>query len=402
MLVPRGFNYIFENVYSGLFSLISKIKSIYEAWGYEALIPPEVDFKSTFSLEEEKLFRFLDKFSGKTLTLRPDFTPQIKKYVLFLKENLYPLRYYYFGNIYKDEKSKRQNFVTGIEILGELGLEADGEVLSILHLILNITSKPFQVDIGHTLFLEGLFEELKKFLNPSQIIHLQNILKKKDFSLLEKFFEESNLDSKKKEVLNFILNAYGGKEVLKEARKFVLNKKMEKAISDLEKVYRVLEIYEIKDNLVFDLSEIRGLNYHKGIVFEVFINSYPFPVAKGGRYLVKETEKVWGVGFTLDLEAILQFVSLPEEKIKVYLIDNTEDKKLALKLATLLRKKGFIVARDIIKRDNKISLEIAKKKNLDFAVVLKENGFDIIVLNEKKNSENKLKEIEKVLTKILS
>jgi len=394
MLIPRGLNYFFEDVFSKLQTVSFKIMDIYETWGYEALIPPDIDFKSTFNVKEEELFRFLDKFSGKTLVLRPDFTPQIKKYVLFLEEKLYPLRYYYFGNIFRDYKHKRQNFVTGVELIGCNEQEADGEVLSILHLILNLASTSFQVDIGHTLFLEGLFEELEKVLDPESILLLKEIFKRKEITHLEAFVESKKLDSKYKDTINFVLNAYGDLEILKKAKKFALNEKMENALYDLEKVYKVLKNYEIKTNLVFDLSEIRGMDYHKGIIFEAFLTSYPFPIAKGGRYYVKDN--IGAVGFTLDLESFLPFVKdIRPKKLKIYVLDNTKEKNLAQKLTSYLREKGYIASRDIIKRDNKISLEIAKKKNWDFAIVLKEKEFNLIPLKGNKREFSRLENLVK-------
>ncbi len=394
MLIPRGLNYFFGDVFSKLQDISFKIRNIYETWGYEALIPPDIDFKNTFNVKEEELFRFLDKFSGKTLVLRPDFTPQIKKYVLFLEEKLFPLRYYYFGNIFRDYKHKRQNFVTGIELIGSNEQEADGEVLSILHLILDLASTSFQVDIGHTLFLEGLFEELGKVLNKEDIVLLKEIFKRREITSLEIFLEDKKLDSKYKDTINFVLNAYGNLEILEKAKKFVLNKKMENAIFDLEKVYKVLKNYEIKTNLVFDLSEIRGMDYHKGIIFEVFLSSHPFSIAKGGRYYVKDN--IGAVGFTLDLESFLAFVKdIKRKKLKIYILDNTQEKNLAQKLASYLRERGYIASRDIIKRENKISLEIAQKKNWDFAIVLKEKEFTLISL--KSDNKEEFSKLEKIV-----
>ncbi|HIC87601.1 MAG TPA: hypothetical protein EYP03_05295 [Aquificae bacterium] len=96
------------------------------------------------------------------------------------------------------------------------------------------------------------------------------------------------------------------------------------------------------------------------------------------------------------IESFLPFVKdIRPKKLKIYVLDNTKEKNLAQKLTSYLREKGYIASRDIIKRDNKISLEIAKKKNWDFAIVLKEKEFNLIPLKGNKREFSRLENLVK-------
>ena len=64
------------------------------------------------------------------------------------------------------------------------------------------------------------------------------------------------------------------------------------------------------------------------------------------------------------------------DKIYSFLIFNLlEDKRPALALAAALRKQGYPVARDIIRRDLAESLKYSKLNGIEYAVVIGEPGF---------------------------
>src|SRR5690606_38617171 len=63
-----------------------------------------------------------------------------------------------------------------------------------------------------------------------------------------------------------------------------------------------------QQSLYFDLAELRGYEYHTGVVFATYVNNYGEALAKGGRY--DHIGEVFGraraaTGFDTDLKTLL-------------------------------------------------------------------------------------------------
>jgi histidyl-tRNA synthetase len=177
-------------------------------------------------------------------------------------------------------------------------------------------------------------------------------------------------------------------------------------LEELEKIYQVLDEYELTDNILFDLSDIRAFSYYTGIVFEIFLKDFRKVIGKGGRYdklLEQYGENIPATGFAFNILNIWEYMQEKnllniDPKKDWYIIDTTDDKRTAYQLAKILRESGYNVARDIINRDWEKSLEIALTENFKWVMVIMENdNGEIVYIYDKNKSIVAKEKIENIL-----
>jgi ATP phosphoribosyltransferase regulatory subunit len=392
--LPKGVR-CFNTQDSFLLDYIEKtIEKNFHLWGYEKLYLPTIEYydvhSQIFSQETRKnLFRLIDRYDGEILILRTDFTTQIARYVASLKEKEFPLRFYYCGDIFrytipKGDKLYEKKQI-GIELIGIPQLEADAEVIAVaVSSLKNLGIDNFQIDLNNV----KLYSALKEVLNLSEEHYNEFLkyIKNREIYNLEKFANNLTKDQFLKDFIISIPMLNGTYEKFSSFKESLkLYPKIYNVFQELDLIYSILKEYDLHHQIFFDLSEPREFNYYTGIVFEIFIKDYSKPVGYGGRYdtLLKQYDgDCPATGFAFDTLTLLDYLkkTKPLKNIKeYYIIDTTEDKKLAYQIAKALREKGFSVARDIIKRPYNISIDFAYK-----------NGFKNVILITLENGQKKV------------
>ena len=121
----------------------------------------------------------------------------------------------------------------------------------------------------------------------------------------------------------------------------------------LNQIDKALKNNQIK--ISYDLSDIRGYQYHNGLVFSVYAENCYSPIALGGRY--DNIGASFGrnrpaTGFTMDLKNIVTL--FPNgKKAKAILAPQSNDTEL-LKAIESLRQQGEIVAMDLFGNMNAV------------------------------------------------
>ncbi|WP_456456398.1 ATP phosphoribosyltransferase regulatory subunit [Thermovibrio sp.] len=378
--IPEGFKTLLPKEAKERERLVGRLKEVVERWGYEPIFPPTIEFLGLFKAVDERFeelsFKLIDRKTGRLLAVRPDFTPQVARVVSSsFKDDEPPFRFYYTGSVFREWGGDRELSQFGFELIGVKEIEADAEVIAVVaNIFLELKVKNFQIDIGHAQFLEGALRELS-LEGKGEVIKLLN---HKDFSGIELYCEERGIKGERKEKLLKLLELYGKEEVLFEAGELFKNELSRKALSELHSVYRILKSYGFEENVIFDLSEKRGMDYHKGITYEVFHPLFGSSLGIGGRYdelLKKFNRELPATGITLNLDSLTELLekkgySQDTERKDFYIIDLKQDKTLAYQLAKELRNRGYKTARDILKRDYESSVNVAFKKGFKFVVVL--------------------------------
>ena len=106
---------------------------------------------------------------------------------------------------------------------------------------------------------------------------------------------------------------YGGAEVLElAARRLPQTSDVAAALSDLRGIAAALQDMPLS----FDLADLRGFNYHSGVVFAAYCDGHPAAVALGGRY--DRVGKAFGrgraaTGFSLDLRELARLADWEDE-----------------------------------------------------------------------------------------
>ena len=138
---PDGVRDIYNGECSQKLLLQDKLHDVLRRYGYRDIQTPTFEFFDVFSKEigttpSKELYKFFDK-EGNTLVLRPDFTPSMARCAAkyFLEEDT-EIRFSYqrntFTNTSQLQGKLKEVTQTGVELIGNPSVEADGEVISLL------------------------------------------------------------------------------------------------------------------------------------------------------------------------------------------------------------------------------------------------------------------------------
>ncbi|MDK2784806.1 MAG: phosphoribosyltransferase regulatory subunit [Bacillota bacterium] len=265
---------------------------LFDRWGYREVVPPTFEFYTTLASgfagqKAERLFRFFDR-QGRILALRPDFTTPIARLAATkLADEPRPLRLWYFGSVFRVEERHgyRSEFTqAGVELIGAAGPAADAEVVALAVTALNRAGvEGTRVSLGHTGFLRALLAGLE--LTPGEEEAVVTELTRRNLVGLRDVLGALNLDEKQLKALAELPHLFGGPEKLAAASRLAKkNRQAEAALDDLATIGRLLGAYGLGERVSFDLGLVRELDYYTGMVFEVYVPGFGYPLGGGGRY----------------------------------------------------------------------------------------------------------------------
>ena len=379
----KGTHDILPNESNKWQNLESIVNLVCAQYGYHEIRTPIFEETGLFSrsvgeetdIVSKEMYTWEDK-DGKSLTLRPELTASVAR--SFIQHNLSnqsPIqRLYYMGPLFRRERPQkgrqRQFHQFGVEAFGSEHPEQDAEIIAIAWQILS-----------HC----GLADDAKLNLNSigSKKCRIDYRSALKDYILpyLNDFSETSQQRFKTNPLR--ILDTKSEKEqmILKDAP----------IISDYHSTEDSAHIESLKGFLnamdipfVIDHKLVRGLDYYTKTVFE--FNSLTLgaqdALLGGGRYdgLVKTLggKQTPGIGFAAGMERFLIAMDESESEFNrstpdIYFVCLDENGlSNSLKISDQLRKNGFKVVTDSLRRSMKSQLRDANKLGAKFALILGE------------------------------
>lgn len=340
----------------------NKLAQLFSIWGYEEIITGTIEYEEVISHslnEEEKgqLYRFFGK-EGEALTLRPDMTTPIARFVAsqLVETPTSPLRLFYTANVFRHEKTQagryREFYQAGIELIGTDNSRADAEVIILASEALqNLGVDGFKIGIGQVQVLDSMLnnsslpEEMKRSLKKAIAV--------KDYVTLDSIIQGAGLSPKEQDLLNSLCQVQSGEEFFCRMKDVGLPQGLALEIQRLRDVFEALAAAGLEDKVFIDLGITRDFEYYTGIVFEVYTHALGFPICGGGRYnnlFSRFGNPRPATGFALGIERILLVLDrmgkLPVEKKEKLLIFGRDFRKVLLE-ASELRAKGYSVEIDI-------------------------------------------------------
>jgi len=327
------------------------ILDLYQTYGYELVAPPILEFldsllTGTGSDLNLQTFKLVDQMSGRTLGLRADITPQVARIDAHLLNRAGVTRLCYAGSVAHARtpvgSSAREDLQLGAEIYGCATWEADFEAITLLLKTLSIALlDKVYLDLSHAGILSGILADQK--LDKGTIETVYGLLQTKDRPRLSKW--AACLPAKTTEALMALTELNGPcAEVLAKAKK-VLPKHaaIDQALADLERLVATVSASSGLE-LSIDLADLRGYQYHSGVMFAVYVEKLPQPIARGGRY--DHVGQAFGrsrpaTGFSLDLLTLSNLSPLKVRKL-VIVAPWLEDDALSKAIA-VLRNSGEVV-----------------------------------------------------------
>lgn len=326
---------------------------LYQSYGYELVSPPLLEFldsllTGTGSDLNLQTFKLVDQLSGRTLGLRADITPQVARIDAHLLNREGVTRLCYAGSVAHVRapagSSSREELQIGAEIYGHAGWEADLEALSLLLQTLNKAGlKKVYLDLSHAGVLKGILGD--HVLNASDTESLYTCLQTKDQSGLSQCI--TNMPPSIGKPLLALIELNGScAEVLANARSGKLalpkNPVIGQALNDLARLTEALSSNGLE--LSIDLADLRGYQYHSGVMFAAYVDGLPQPIARGGRY--DHVGQAFGrsrpaTGFSLDLYTLADCSDLNVKRSAI-IAPWSDDQKLLAMIADL-RSQGEVV-----------------------------------------------------------
>ena len=333
-------------------SLRRSILDLYQSYGYELVAPPILEFldsllTGTGSDLNLQTFKLVDQLSGRTLGLRADITPQVARIDAHLLNRAGVTRLCYAGSVAHARtpvgSSAREQLQLGAEIYGCATWEADFEAISLLLKTLGLAglSKVY-LDLSHAGILMGLLDGQAQ--DKDSIEELYDLLQSKDRPRLTQW--SSRVTAKTAQALMALTELNGPcAEVLAKAKKALpKHASIDQALNDLERLVAAAENLSDGLELSIDLSDLRGYQYHSGVMFAAYVEKLPQPIARGGRY--DHVGQAFGrsrpaTGFSLDLLTLANLSPLNVRK-KAIAAPWIDDAALSAAIAQL-RLRGEVV-----------------------------------------------------------
>lgn len=291
-------------------------------WGYELVIPPLMEYTDSLLLDlgadvDLYAFKLTDQLSGKTLAIRPDITPQVARIDAHSLKRDGAVRLCYAGSVLhtraKSLLASRSPIQIGAELFGCDGLQGDIEIISLMLGMLDAAGiKGCHLDLGHV----GIYRAIvaASGLSLPQQAEYFDALQRKASAEIELLLKAANINSDVASQLRALVSLNGDRAVLAEAREVLATVPAAlAALDELDAVATVLLQRYPSLVMHFDLSELRGYEYHTGLVFAALAPGYGKALTNGGRY--NDIGAAFGrsraaTGFSADLRALVQFATI--------------------------------------------------------------------------------------------
>ncbi len=323
---------------------------LYESMGYRRFKMSRFEEYALY-LENEKflpaggIVTFPGK-GGKLLALKPDVTLSILRSVS--GERL-PKRIYYNENVYRCDRSGelREIRQTGIEYVGEAGIEAMGEVTALACESLAALDGGYILDLSHMGLVTALLGE--SGLGAAAQEEALRLIGGKNSHELRRLMRRSGADEEKTELLCALAVFSGSfEEALAGAGRFAVCPAAGAALGELRALARVLGGVADLSHIRLDFSIVNDMSYYNGLIFRGYLPGLPEGILAGGQYdnLARRLSGAPGaIGFAVYAD-MLEKPGAGREYLADVLIVSNGNARAALAAAKKLRAEGRTVAVD--------------------------------------------------------
>lgn len=325
---------------------------IFQSYGYELVIPPMLEFRESLLTGtggdlDLQMFKLVDQLSGRTMGIRADLTPQVARIDAHLLNRAGVTRLCYSGTTLQTRVipgfDSREQLQLGAEIFGHSGWEADLEVMSLMLEVLSLADLGvITLDISHAGLVSELISNVTLDVDAQSDLYLA--LQSKDIATLEKL--TNGWDPKiKKNVLSLLDLSGDAFSVLEKAARILPNTPVIAGyLENLKLISESLSRSAIKPRINIDLADLRGYQYHTGLMCAAYVEHLPVAVARGGRY--DKVGKAFGrsrpaTGFSLDIISVARLSKRDARKFAI-LAPWSNDVAL-IEVIKGLRKSGEVV-----------------------------------------------------------
>jgi len=316
-LLPDGVEDILPPLAGQIESLRRDVMDTCQRWGYQLVIPPLIEyleslFTGTGHDLELQTFKLTDQLTGRMMGVRADMTPQAARIDAHTLGDEGITRLCYAGHVLHTRPQHmltgRTPIQAGCELFGSTSEAADLEVISLMLEALRVSGlRRVHLDLAHVSIYESLITEAGFDRNTEETVF--DAMARKSVPELDRLLGDCEPGSAGAR-LRELARVSGGVDALAAARRILggASSALDAALEQLARVVEMLERDYPEVSLGFDFCELRGYNYHTGLVFAAYVPGHGDSVAKGGRYDAIGSD--FGrarpaTGFSLDIRALV-------------------------------------------------------------------------------------------------
>lgn len=340
-LLPDGIEELLPEQARQAEYLRRKLIDLYQSWGYQFVIPPLLEFTESLlvGLSPDvnlQTFKVTDQLSGRTMGVRADITAQVARMDAHSLKQEGPSRLCYAGSVLhtrpKTIMASRSPIQIGAELYGDDSTASDIEIISLMLQTLVATGiDDITLDLGHVGIYRALVSELG--LSDDDERELFAALQRKSEADITAVVNQLTSDQQQQGWLLGLSYLNGDVSVLEKARQVLANApaSVQAAIDELEQVASSITQRMPSVALYFDLSELRGFDYHTGLVFSALAPGHGQALANGGRY--NHIGEAFGrarpaTGFSTDLKSLLAYMPAADNADQCIYAPDDEDPAL--------------------------------------------------------------------------
>jgi histidyl-tRNA synthetase len=415
--IPRGTrDYNPEQMQKRMY-VEDSMRSTFQIFGYREIQTPIFETLELFTAKSgeeiiSEIYSFTDK-GGRELALRPELTaPVIRFYVDKLQMEPKPLKLSYFGSCFRYDRPQKGRYrefkQAGCEIIGTDTPEAYAELIALAYKLLENTGlKNLKLSIGNLDILSSMYRVIK--ISNDQQKYLTPLIDKSMFEDIFSALQDFNISPKDATKFVEMLQTSD----IKEISEYIKNDKNGlNELVNLEKVLNFLKNNFNITNFQIKMSIVRGLDYYKGIVFEIEAPELGAEkqLCGGGAY---ELISMFGgtdtptAGFAIGFDRTV--LALETEKFKfpifeldVFVVPINEDMiDKSIEIAQNLRNQGINADVDLLRRDIRKSLKYASSLNAKKVIIIgtKELEQDSVAIRNMESGKQEIIKIKDIAKK---
>jgi len=402
-------------------SVIAKIRTVFEIYGFSPLETPTVErldvLEAKFGAGESsdaisEIYRFKDQ-GDRDLGLRYEFTFALGRYIGMNPQTRLPFKRYQIGPVFRDGPIKagryREFYQCDVDTVGASTMMADAEILALISDVF----KELKLDVNIEVSSRKLLFDILNFVGVPEnyqtttIITIDKLKKVGRKGVTDELLEKEISEDKINKILDILLVKGNNKEKLNNIKKIIGETE---GIKELNELFNYLSEFNI--DYIFLPSLARGLGYYTGPIFEVFLKEesiLPVSIAGGGRwdkmigkYLKDENRSYPAVGVAFGLEPIMEIIKkrdgMEKETVADLYIIPIKTEAEAIKVTQELRKQGIKTMIDLLGRAIGKNMDFANKSGIPFVGILGEDEVkqNKIKIKNMKSGEEFLSDIDKV------
>ncbi|KAA0709674.1 Histidine--tRNA ligase, cytoplasmic [Triplophysa tibetana] len=262
------------------------IISCFKRHGAETIDTPVFELKETLTGkygEDSKLIYDLKDQGGELLSLRYDLTVPFARYLAMNK--ITNIKRYHIAKVYRRDNPAmtrgryREFYQCDFDIAGQYdAMIPDAECLKIVYEILSeLDLGDFRIKVNDRRILDGMFAVCgvpdEKFRTICSTVDKLDKMAWEDVK--NEMVNEKGLSEDVADQIGQFVSMQGGQDLAERLLKDPRLSKSKQAcagLTDMKQLFSYLELFQVTDRVVFDLSLARGLDYYTGVIYEAILS----------------------------------------------------------------------------------------------------------------------------------